>query len=594
MQERREMTHSFVRPRNVIGRDDAKKQILDLLMQQDADRNVNVIPIVGIGGLGKTTPAKLAFDDNQVVSRFQLRMWVCVFEDFNVARLTKEIIKSAIYRIDENFVVDGLPNSLKELLNDKKILENLGVDELQCRLRELLKEKKFLLVLDDVWNEDHSKGNQLEELLLGGCNGMKLAFKDGKEKEYPNLLKIGEAIVEKCKGVPLAVMTLASLLHSKFDEREWKFVRDNEIWNLDKKDGGILPALRLSYNQLPFHLKQHFAYCSLFPKDFEFISSQLVQFWMAHGILQSPDNEKQELEDIGELYIKELMSRSLFEDVDENYMFSYSFKMCDLVHDLAQSIAKGECSVVTKKSTLAAEVCHLSFLENGQEVTTQLEKLSKVHTNIFKTKQPASLLEACIIRFKYLRVLDLSKSSFEVLPSSIGSLKHLRYVNLSGNDIIKPLLDSICKLHSLQTLLPGGCSNLEWFPKGIRDIIGLRFLVVTTKHTCLLEKAVGCLDSLRSLWICECENLKCVFEGMEEGRLTQNVQLKSLQTFRIKDCPEFSSLLEGIQDLTALREFQIEDCPMLSRKCREEVRHKIAHVPNIDFDEYFDEDIGSS
>ena len=71
-------------------------------------------------------------------------------------------------------------------------------------------------------------------------------------------------------------------------------------------------------------------------------------------------------------------------------------------------------------------------------------------------------------------------------------------------------------------------------------------------------------------------------------------QLKSLQTLRIKDCPEFSSLLEGIQDLTALREFQIEDCPMLSRKCREELRHKIAHVPNIDFDEYFDEDIGSS
>ena len=227
------------------------------------------------------------------------------------------------------------------------------MDEVQCRLRELLKDKKFLLVLDDVWNDDNSKWNQLEELLPGGCNGskiivttrnssvanimgtvpmykldglsqedglsllVKLAFKNGKEKEYPNLLKIGEAIVEKCKGVPLAVMTLASLLHSQVDEREWKFVRDNEIWNLDKKDGGILPALRLSYNQLPFHLKQRFAYCSLFPKDFEFISSQLVQFWMAHGILQSPDNEKQELEDIGELYIKELMSRSLFEDVDE-------------------------------------------------------------------------------------------------------------------------------------------------------------------------------------------------------------------------------------------------------------------------------------
>ncbi|XP_065616174.1 disease resistance protein RGA2-like [Quercus suber] len=710
---RRDMTHSFVNPSNVIGRGYDKEKIMDLLMQLDASRNVSVIPIVGIGGLGKTTLAKLSFDDKRVVSHFQLRMWVCVSEDFEVTRLIKDILKSAIYRIDENFDADRLPNSLKELLKDKKILENLGVDELQCRLRELLKDKKFLLVLDDVWNEDDSKWNQLEELLLGGCNGskiivttrnssvadimgtvpmykldglsqedclsllVKLAFKDGREKEYPNLLKIGEAIVEKCKGVPLAVMTLASLLRSKFDEREWKFVRDNEIWNLDKKDGGILPALRLSYNQLPFHLKQCFAYCSLFPKDYEFSSSLLVQFWMAHGILQSPDNEKHKLEDIGDLYIKELMSRSLFQDVYQDAFFTYSFKMHDLVHDLALSIAKRECSVVTKESTLAAEVCHLSISENGQEVTTQLEKLSKVQTIIFQTEQPMSLLEVCISRFKNLRVLVLRKSSFEVLPSSIGSLKHLRYVDLLRNDIIKQLPDSICKLHSLQTLLLGGCSNLERLPKGIRDIISLRFLVVTTKHTCILEKAVGCLESLRTLWIGECENLKCLFEGME-GRLT-NLQtlavgdcpsltslshsikhltslenlmienceelsltdkeenqdlklslrllvienlpklevlpqwlqasantlqhlkiedccnftalpewlprLKSLQTLIIRDCPVFSSLPEGMQDLTALREFQIEDCPKLSKECREEVRHKIAHVPNIDFDE---------
>ena len=59
--------------------------------------------------------------------------------------------------------------------------------------------------------------------------------------------------------------------------------------------------------------------------------------------------------------------------------------------------------------------------------------------------------------------------------------------------------------------------------------------------------------------------------------------MKSLQTLRIKNCLVFSSLPEGMQDLTALREFQIEYCPKLSRKCREEVRHKIAHVPNIHF-----------
>ncbi|KAL4607894.1 hypothetical protein ACB092_09G208500 [Castanea dentata] len=385
----------------------------------------------------------------------------------------------------------------------------------------------------------------------------KLAFKEGEENLYPNLLEIGEEIVEKCKGVPLAVRTLAGILYSKVDERKWKFVRDNEIWNLEQKQGDILPALKLSYNQLPFHLKQCFAYCSLFPKDYEFISSLLVQFWMAHGLLQSPDNEKQELEDIGELYIKELMSRSLFQDAYADASFGYTFKMHDLVHDLALSIAKGECSVVTKTSTLATGVCHLSILESGQEVTTQLERLSKVQTIIFKTEQPMSILKACISRFKYLRVLDLSDSSFEVLPNSIGSLKHLRYLDLSLNYEIKQLPDSICKLYSLQTLLLGGCSNLERLPKGIRDIIRLRFLILTTKHTCLSEKAVGCLDSLRFLMIGRCENLKCLFEGME-GRLTY------LRTLIVDECPRLSSLSLSIKHLTALETLAIMDCEELS------------------------------
>ena len=231
--------------------------------------------------------------------------------------------------------------------------------------------------------------------------------------------------------------------------------------------------------------------------------------------------------------------------------------MHDLVHDLALSIAKSECSIVTKKSTLAAGVCHLSILENGQEVTTQLEKLIKVRTIIFQTEQPMSLLETYISRFKYLRVLDLENSSFEVLPNSIGSLKHLRYLNLTEYRKIKQLPDSICKLHSLQTLLLGGFNNLEWLPKGIRDMINLRFLVVTTKHTCLSEKAVGCLDSLRFLGIYECENLKCLFEGMER-RLTY------LRTLVVRDCPSLTSLSRSIKHLTALQTLAIMDCKELS------------------------------
>ena len=209
------MTESFVHPQYFIGREDDKEVIIHLLMHQDAGRSVSVIPIVGIGGLGKTTLAKFVYNDERVVSNFQLRMWVNVFEDFDVTRLIKEILKSAIGSIDEN----------------------LSVHMLQIHLRELLKDKKFLLVLDDVWNEDHNKWIELKDLLIGGCNGsqiivttrnslvatvmgttptynldglsqedclslfVKFAFKEGEEKQYLSLLEIGKEIVKKCKGL---------------------------------------------------------------------------------------------------------------------------------------------------------------------------------------------------------------------------------------------------------------------------------------------------------------------------------------------------------------------------------------------------------
>ncbi|KAL4607938.1 hypothetical protein ACB092_09G211600 [Castanea dentata] len=663
MHQRRDMTHSFVNPQNVIGRDDDKEEIIDLFMDpfENAGRNVNVIPIVGIGGLGKTTLAKLVYNDERVVSHFQLRMWVCVSEDFNVTRLIKEILKSAKVTIDEN----------------------LGIDQWKTSLRELLKDKKFLLVLDDVWNEDHNKWIELEDLLLGGCNGSKiivttrndsvatimgttptfnldglsqddclslfvtLAFQEGGEEQYPNLLEIGKEIVEKCKGVPLAVKTLAGLLYSKLDEHEWKFIRDNEIWHLEQNEGDILPALRLSYNQLPLHLKQCFSYCSLFPKDYEFLSIKLIQFWMAHGALQSHENK--ELEDIGDLYIKELLSRSFFQYVNEN-LYCCSFVMHDLMHDLALSVAQGESLIVTKKSVIDEKVRHLSFVDNGQEFV--------------------------ISRFKYLRVLDFSDSSFEVLSSSVGALKHLRYLSLSSNWNLKKLPNSICKLYNLQTLLLDGCINLERLPKGIRNMINLRVLLVTTKHTCLSENVVGCLKSLRTFIVVQCPSLRCLFEGMdgclsnlrtlvvvncpkltslslnikhltaletliidncEELNLTEEDSqdlklslqklkivtshkfavlpqwlqgsantlqhleieecynfmalpdwfpiLKSLQTLIIIDCPKLSSLPEGMQGLTTLRELIIRDCHFLTGKRIQEDWYKIAHIPEIDLDE---------
>ena len=110
---------------------------------------------------------------------------------------------------------------------------------------------------------------------------LRQAFRVGEEEQYPRLMKIGMEIVKKCKGVPLAVVSLGCLLYSKVDASEWKRIRDSEVWKLDEPDDGILPALRLSYNHLPTHLKQGVSYCSIFPKDYTYSNGELISFWLA-------------------------------------------------------------------------------------------------------------------------------------------------------------------------------------------------------------------------------------------------------------------------------------------------------------------------
>jgi hypothetical protein len=514
---------------------------------------------------------------------------------------------------------------------------------LQTKLRELLKDKKFLLVLDDIWNEDHNKWIELRGLLIDGFKGSKIivttrsnlvasvmssdstynleglsqndclslfvecAFEKGEDKQRPNLLEIGNKIVKKCKGIPLAVKTLGRLLYSKVDEHEWEIVRDNEIWKLEQKESDILPALRLSYDQMPNHLKRCFAFCSLFPKDYEYVSLHLVQLWMAHGLIREMSiNKRQELEDVAELYINELVSRSFFQDVEKQSPSfpCYTFKMHDLIHDLAISVSQGECSVVDLgKEGIADTVRHLSFSAKdlGQEVPKCLDNLTKVRTAMFTTKPSLSLVEACISRFKSLRLLVLGGSSFEVLPSSIGTLRHLRYLDLSGNYIIKELPNSICKLHNLQTLGLAGCHKLERLPKDMRSMISLRFLFVKAKYTCLLEK--GSLNSLRILFVIDCPRLEVLFQGMDGclpnlwtlvivdcpslTSLSLNIKyLTALETLVIVRCPKMSSLPEGTHHLTVLRKLTIRDCPELIRKCQGEDQHKIAHVPDVQLYEY--------
>ncbi|KAJ9184859.1 hypothetical protein P3X46_004545 [Hevea brasiliensis] len=573
----REMTHSFIDASNVIGREQARDNVIETLLRSVDGENVSIIPIVGIGGIGKTTLAKLVYNDQRIATHFELKLWVCVSDVFELDKVIIKILDSA---------------STGQRYTD------MGIDQLQRTLREALNGKKYLLILDDVWSEDPRKWGELKTLLMGGANGSKIvvttrsqrvakimgtvsalnlsllslqdclslfskcAFKGQQEKQNPNLKRIGEEIVRKCKGVPLAVITLGSLLYSVTDEREWEFIRDNEIWKLEQKEDDIFAALRLSYEHLPSYLKRCFAYCSIFPKDYEMDDIELVYLWIANGLVQS-SNENQELEDFGLRYFKALCSRCFFQDFAE-YGGSVGCKMHDLIHDLALSVSINECSMVrTSTQQIPKSVRQISFpypqsLPN--DLPESLQNLDRVQTiwSINERREGISsevFIKKCVSRFQYMRVLDLTFSGFEVLPTSIGDLKHLKYLSLYGNGLIRRLPNSICELQSLQVLLLGRCWSLEELPKDIKYMINLRWLWITTNQKYLPTGGIGCLKSLRFLFIGWCDNLEYLFEDMQG--------LKMLRRLFVCFRRSLTSLPQNIKCLMALETLCIDECENL-------------------------------
>ncbi|WVY98007.1 hypothetical protein V8G54_030158 [Vigna mungo] len=565
----REMTHSHVNPSDVTGREHDKNKIVNLLVQDGDCQSLSVISIVGMGGLGKTTLAKLVFNDTKIDECFQLKMWVCVSNDFELRNVLIKILNSA-------------PNSTP------KNFKNFETEKLQNLLRKKLEGKKFLLMLDDVWNEDPARWHELKEIIDVGVKGskvlvttrnhavavimrtkssnlyllgclsekdslslfVKFAFDDGEEKKHPELLEIGKEIMEKCDGLPLAVKTVGSSLFSRYDKKEWESIRDSEIWNLKQNEEGILPALKLSYDQLPSYLKPCFASFSLYPKDVAIHCSHISSMWEALGFLPPPE-ENESMMDVANHLLHELWSRSFLSDYLDLGSDS-SFRLHDLVHDLATYIAKGEFErIYLHNENISENARHLTIMEKN------LVAQAFLHTGLRSVSLPEgmnneALLIKLVSRCKYLRFLNLCSTEFKSLPYSIGKLKHLRYLNLQYSVKLRRLPDSVCELQNLQTLILLGFVKLQELPKGIRNLISLRSLVITTKQVDFPDKDIAVLTSLENLYICNCDNLESLFNGIE---------LSTLKKLSLSECENLKSVpFHAIRNLKIL---VISECPKL-------------------------------
>ncbi|KAG9141804.1 hypothetical protein Leryth_013934 [Lithospermum erythrorhizon] len=575
----REQTHSFVVASEIVGRDSDTKLIVDVLLATPDDQeNVYVLPIVGLGGLGKTTVVKLVYNDERVVENFDLRMWVCLSEEFRLSKILEKILRSAT---GENF-------------------SHLDTDQLQGHFRDIVNDKRYLLVLDDVWNEDFNTWMEFRELLSSSCSGsrvivttrskmvakitgtissynlsglpdsdclslfLKCAFRgqDGFSNR-PDLIEIGKQIVNKCGGVPLAVKTLGSLLYMKVEEQEWLRVRDNEIWEIEQKESDILPILRLSYEQMPSYLRQCFAYCSMLPKDYEIPREVFINIWIAQGGVIPSGVSSRKMEEVGNQYFNELLSRFCFHDVVEAFDGEIiACRIHNLVHDLAQSVARSEC-INVKSSTreISGRVRHLHFNPEEDsmwkkllEIVLKFRKLRSFTFSIKSGSMDKDFAMAILSKFKRLRVLILKSLELEELPNSIGNLVELRYLNLSNSSKIKFLPTSITKLVNLQTLDLINCEQLQDVPKRIGEMRSIKTLYLTSRQISL-KKHRETFSSLQLLLFFKCYFLRLPSEGFQ--------QFKELRVLRIYECPRLVSISSIVKHLTALEKLWIWDCQNL-------------------------------
>ncbi|KAJ1695031.1 hypothetical protein LUZ63_011729 [Rhynchospora breviuscula] len=548
--------YSYVEKSEVIGRDDEKEMIISQLLDPRRERdNISVLAIIGMGGLGKTTLAQLVYNDESLQKTFQLLLWVCVSTEFDFNKICKSIIEVAT--------------------NSKENVYTSNKEVLQRKLREILGKQRYLLILDDVWNEEIEKWDELRKLLFSEAGsgsviivttrsqgvasimetlpGHDLASLNEKDSlslferkafsgwaEKPQELRmIGATIVSKCLGVPLAVKTIGDLMRTKREVGAWRAILEHNIWDDVKSKKDILPILKLSYDHLPSHIKQCFAFCAIFPQDYEIERETLIQLWMANDFIPFDESMKN-LEIEGQSIFNELYKRSFFQNYKENetnYGSIISCKMHDLMHDLATKIAGNKCA-----NNIIQKVNDPDHRINASSFNNVLKKFPSIRTylmayyiDIEKWKKNSHRLKSsslhalefqleCLPKelgiMKHIRYLDLSYIRLPTLPETISRLYNLQTLKLSRSKIIE-LPTEMRYMINLRHLFLDGCDELQRMPIGLGQ---LKYLQTLTKYVVNSGRG-GTIRELNNLNLL-CGHISlCGLESVRDGKDAQYVNL---------------------------------------------------------------------
>uniref|UniRef100_A0ACD6A3E4 Uncharacterized protein n=1 Tax=Avena sativa TaxID=4498 RepID=A0ACD6A3E4_AVESA len=504
-------TAGNVEEAEIIGRTDEKLEIMACI-SGSTTQGTTIVPICGIGGIGKTTLARLVFNDSKF--KEYSKVWVYVSQKFELKKIGNIIISQ---------------------LSPKSPPTSDDLHSIHTRLHELFTGKRILIILDDLWEKNSSHLQELKAMLKQSEGSKVLVVVTTREKsiaqgigtvdslELPplsdqmcwDILKvknnfetrqdkgrlepIGKEIAKKCGGVALAAQSLGHMLKSKTYD-VWDSIRSNHIWNLSvsketSSTHEVLASLLLSYSFMPPHLKLCFAYCAIFPKGHNMISDDLIHQWIALGFME-PSSTFSTWQ-LGESYITKLLDMSFLQhsEIDIGYFEprqdATRFIMHDLVHDLARSVMADEYN-------LEGPNCRYACLTDcSKPLNSPTNSPAKIRALHFADEVLSS---DAFSTAKHVRVLDLSINSMHDLTVSIGELKQLRYLSYScGQARINPrcigmlsklnylrissgglrvLPESIGEMKGLMHLDLSGCSNLKELPLSfakIRELVHLDY-----------------------------------------------------------------------------------------------------------------------